>query len=553
MSSPERVVDNTADTITTNGRSTKPISTGGRPTQPIKVEPPPENVLRNFNFLRLWIAQAVSMSAQNMINYMLIAQVGAITQGSATAVSGVILCFTIPSIIFAAIAGVFVDRTSKQRMLLITNALRAVAILGYVLTIQHPLGLPIALPVAATLPIIYITTFAFATISQFFTPAEAASIPLLVKREQLISANAYFNLTLTIAQLAGFAVLGPILVRLFGYEPLFFLVFVMYILCTALVYFLPNNEPPREEDEEKAEGFKENVGKVVEEVKEGWNFIRNDRVVMTSIIHLSIAATLLMILAVIGPKLLIEFFAGTGMFPNPATAAEEASKNLIYLIVPGAVGMVVGVLTVSRVARAHNREAMINYSLLIVGATLMLLALANFILGWLGNTILGHNFSTTTLLIVLGVLTFALGMMNSFIQVPAQTILQEHSPEEIRGRVFSAYQTMLNILLIFPLVFAALIADWIGALATMGLLAIIVTLVAAVTTYQYRKHEEAEDSPLPITSNPQQMLKEGSLTTFGGVTDYTDPKEAARAKGMETGTSLTAGPDGPRSGEHASP
>lgn len=520
MSSPNRVAEGSADIVKTE-RPTQPIktsrATGQLPEQPV------ESVLRNRNFLRLWIAQALSMSAQNMINYMLIAQVGTITNGSAVAVSGVILCFTVPSIIFAAIAGVFVDRTSKQRMLVITNVLRAASIIGYMLTIQKPLGIPFALPVVATLPIIYITTFIFATISQFFTPAEAATIPLLVKREQLISANAFFNLTLTIAQLAGFAVLGPILVRLFGYEPLYFLIFAMYIICTALVYFLPKNEPAREVS--KAEGFKQNVGKIVEEVKEGWSFIRGSRVVFTAIVHLSIAATLLMILAVIGPKLLIEFFAGSGMFPHPETAAKEASADLIYLIVPGAVGMVAGVLSVSRVAKEHNREALVNYSLLAAGGTLMLLAIANFGLGLLGNTVLGHNFSTTTLLIILGILTFALGVMNSFIQVPSQTILQEHSPEEIRGRVFSAYQTMLNVLLIFPLLFAAVVADFIGALWTMAILAVIVIAVGAYTTLLYRRHhDEDEDDPgaLPADSNPQELLKQGSLTAIGGVTDYNE-------------------------------
>lgn len=520
MSSRNQVAEGKADTILTNPPSTPPAPTG-RATAPLPPPAPVENVLRNRNFLRLWIAQAISMSAQNMINFILIAQVGAITQGSATAVSGVILCFTIPSIIFAAVAGVFVDRTSKQKMLVITNALRAVSILGYFLTIQHPLGIPFALPVVATLPIIYVTTFVFASISQFFTPAEAATIPLLVKREQLLSANSYFNLTLTIAQLAGFAVLGPILVRIFGYEPLFFFIFVMYIICTALVYFLPKAEPARERG--KTQGFKQSAGGVMAEVKEGWSFIRNSRVVFTAIVHLSIATTLLMILAVIGPKLLIAFFEGTNMFHSAATAAQEASSDLIYLIVPGAVGMVTGVIVVNRIARVQNREALVNYSLLGAGAGLLLIATAHFVLGLVQNLI-GQNFSTTTLLIVLGVLTFALGLLNSFIQVPAQTILQDNSPEAIRGRVFSAYQTMLNLLLIFPLVFVALIADLIGALWTLAILAAVVVAVAALTTILYHRHlKQGQDAgPMPPQAEQIEMLKQGNLTPIGGVTDYNE-------------------------------
>ena len=159
------------------------------------------DVLRNSNFVKLWTAQILSQTAQQIVNFALLLQVARIT-ASSTAVSGIIICFTIPAILFAAIAGVFVERNSKKVMLILTNVLRGVMVLGY-LFINPDWG------VGAVLPLIYIITLLFSAVSQFFNPAEASMIPLMVKKKELISANSLFNLTLPATQLGGFVVLGP--------------------------------------------------------------------------------------------------------------------------------------------------------------------------------------------------------------------------------------------------------------------------------------------------------------------------------------------------------
>src|SRR5438552_121443 len=80
--------------------------------------------------------------------------------------------------------------------------------------------------------------------------AEAAMIPLLVKRDKLIAANSLFNLTLTASQLIGFVFLGPPLVKLLGYRWLYILLFGFYVLCAWLTWKLPDPEKARVEDED---------------------------------------------------------------------------------------------------------------------------------------------------------------------------------------------------------------------------------------------------------------------------------------------------------------
>src|SRR5438874_11968947 len=111
-------------------------------------------VLKNRNFVKLWSAQLTSQTAQQIINYALVLAVQNAT-GSSTAVSGIIVSFTVPAILFAAIAGVFVERNSKKTMLVLTNIARGALALAYLLTDPH-WGFH-------ALPVFDLVTFFFAT------------------------------------------------------------------------------------------------------------------------------------------------------------------------------------------------------------------------------------------------------------------------------------------------------------------------------------------------------------------------------------------------------
>src|ERR1700704_4059906 len=80
--------------------------------------------LKLRSFLFLWLAEVFSQVAANMMNFILIFVVYKLTNSS-TAVSGIVLSFTVPAIIFGVIAGVLVDRWSKKKVLYVTNIIRA--------------------------------------------------------------------------------------------------------------------------------------------------------------------------------------------------------------------------------------------------------------------------------------------------------------------------------------------------------------------------------------------------------------------------------------------
>ena len=83
-------------------------------------------VLGNYPFLRLWIAQAVSQTANSMVDFSLLLRVGQtvdfhhVAQAN-TAVSFVILAFSLPAVVFGPIAGAVADRGSRRNVMVATH------------------------------------------------------------------------------------------------------------------------------------------------------------------------------------------------------------------------------------------------------------------------------------------------------------------------------------------------------------------------------------------------------------------------------------------------
>ena len=87
-------------------------------------------------FLYLWIGEIFTQIPTHLFNFFLIILVFNITHSN-TAVSGVVLSFTIPAIFFGSIAGVYVDRWGKKKVLIMSNIIRAVLMIILIFFIKN--------------------------------------------------------------------------------------------------------------------------------------------------------------------------------------------------------------------------------------------------------------------------------------------------------------------------------------------------------------------------------------------------------------------------------
>src|SRR6202035_5526938 len=115
-------------------------------------------VLKNRNFVLLWLAQLISLTIMNAANFGIIVLVNDTTH-SVLLAGLAIIAFTLPALPFSAIAGVIVDRLNKRLVLWVSNILRMVTMSLIVLSLWTN---------RSDLWPIYILTFMTSLIGQFF-------------------------------------------------------------------------------------------------------------------------------------------------------------------------------------------------------------------------------------------------------------------------------------------------------------------------------------------------------------------------------------------------
>lgn len=419
------------------------------------------SVLANRAFRALWTSQALSQTAQNSINFMQMVLIEHIT-GSSTHLGLMILAFTLPGVVVSPIAGIVVDRLSRKWVLIASNALRVVLTLGYFLVLGRLEGWPLLLA-------IYVIAFTASAVGQFFSPAEAASIPALVGLHNLVTANSLFNLTLAISQVAGLIVLGPLVVKLIGVRGGFLLVALMYVGATYAVSLIPRDAP---------RGPVEGRGgweRAISELKEGWSFVLHTRDVALAMSHLTLVATLIMILATLAPGFAARVL---GMAPEDA----------VIVFAPAGVGML---LVTGALGRWGYRLRKDLFSHLALGIASLCFAALGLVSQFLQSHRLRLASPTSVgvewLLMVVG-LSLAMGATLSAATILAQTIVQEQTPAALRGRVFAVQFMLSNLVGIPPMLTLAGLADWLGIPPILlGVSGIALLAVASSAYIRYRR------------------------------------------------------------------
>jgi MFS family permease len=81
---------------------------------------------------------------------------------------------------------------------------------------------------------------------------------------------------------------------------------------------------------------------------------------------------------------------------------------------------------------------------------------------------------------IMVVLAFILGIATSLVFVPANTILQEETSDESRGKIYGVLNTLIGIMSIIPVVVVGGLADLIGVKAVITGMGIVVLIIAVI-------------------------------------------------------------------------
>jgi len=452
-------------------------------------------LLKKKNFLRLWLAQLISMTIFNASNYALLVLIEEVT-GSTTLVGLAIICFSLPALLLGAPAGVYVDRMNKRRVLWASNCLRAIATFLFVLSLllnRHQL-----IPV-------YLLTFLISSIGQFFTPAEGSAIPMLVSEEELMPALSLFNITFMLSQALGFILLAPIILTLLPTftvlklvirpaESLYALIALLYGVCAILIASIPASDFSQPVTEPKRVNTQnlEVVNNIWREMYQGWSFVRRNKSLFLAVVQLSFAGVLLLVIGELATPIVTQLLH---LLPNA----------MAFVFAPAGIGLVIGSLFMPRISRRLGKSRAILIGCIALTLATLLLPLSTILARFLQP----NGWNTNPLLLgIIALIMFLAGISLDFINIPAQTAIQELTPDWIKGRVLALQLMLYNACSIPMILFIGAVSDLFGIDRVLYLMSICELSFGFWGVYYEHKHPQI----LSVIDAKKGEGKEAELT-----------------------------------------
>jgi len=357
-------------------------------------------VRANRNFRRLWAAQIVSELGDwfyTLSIYTLLLQL----TGHASSVALALVLQVLPQTFVGPTAGVVNDRLKRKHVMIAADLVRFVVVLAMLLVRSRSM-----------VWLVYPLLVAETVMAAFFEPARSSVIPNIAAREEVLLANTLSSATWSVNLLLGASV-GGVVAAYFGRDAVFLLNALSFLVSALLISRMKFVEPHAESAAPLRAQDLVNFSPVME----GIQYIRNHPAILPTVF--AKAGELM-----IGPSWVIftvmgaREFAVHGRGMDPAGAAVLGMSILLGGRGLGAlVGPVVG-------ARwAGNRDERLRLGILIGYLTIAV-----------GYSLLG--FSRTVWMAAACALFAHAG--GSTVWVFSTTLLQVHTDDRFRGRVFSA-------------------------------------------------------------------------------------------------------------------
>jgi MFS family permease len=395
-------------------------------------KPNPLALLRNWDFSALFLGGFInnvgSYFTSVAIIFLGLAFTSGLTENEATRAIALMTTFTLtPMLLLGPVAGVLVDKFDRKKVMIIADFLGAVAAFGLIFATQmwH----------------LYLFALFNSSVRQFFYPAKTASIPRIVKQDQLLSANGFIQTTSQLSRLIGPLIAG-FLVAAVGFDIAFIVDGCSYIVSAVLLFTIRRDLKPEKTDE------KLTIRSVGVGLKDGFKLAFTDKIITFVIILFSFTILMIgMIDPLIVPYMNFEFGVGEQEFGMMMSFA--AISGLILAIILSVKGQLKKKLT------------FMSVTILIASVCLGFLALAPFLPGgvvwiWVGMILVG--------------------CINVGFNLPFSTLLQRIVPNKDLGKISGVIDTVITAASVTASAIAATLA---GVISTSWIF-IIITICIAV-------------------------------------------------------------------------
>lgn len=363
------------------------------------------DALRSRDFRRLFAIRLVSQSADGLFQVALVASV-VFSQEQSTTVGFALatLVVSLPFSVIGPFTGVFIDRWSRRRILVLAPVLRAAVV-----------WLVLFNPETAAVPF-YLGALWVLSVNRFYLATAVAVVPRLVPTEDLLVANSISIVGGTVALLAGVFVGGWIAdladdpADLVGETVAVMLAGGQWLLASAIAARITTPLRPHRVPQA---AVRDDLRRIVREFADGaGRLVRTPRALgpITSITLDQMGQ---------GIVLVLSLFVFRDRF-------EEGVASFSNLIGVGGLGVLTGILTVGALGERFTKERIVSGSFFLGGLVLLLVSTA--ITAW--SVLLA---------------SFAVGLTFAWKKIPVDTLVQESVPDGYRGRVFAVYDVAYNV------------------------------------------------------------------------------------------------------------
>jgi MFS family permease len=355
--------------------------------------------LRSDDFRRLFTIRLISQSGDGLFQAALISSIVFNPEEQNTILGFAIatLVVSLPFSILGPFTGVFIDRWSRKKILVVAPWLRAAAVW---LVLFDPKAAPVLFFGGALWVL---------SVNRFYLATAQAVVPRMVPTEDLLMANSMATVGGTVALLLGVFV-GGWIADLVGDVPVIAIAGVEWIVASLVATRIRNPLLPHHVPEAPV---RDEIRRVAREFADGITLLaRTPRALgpITSITLDQVGQGIVLVLSLFVFRQ--RFGEGVGSFSN--------------LIGAGGLGVLLGILTVGKLEERFPKERIVARAFFAGGV--VLIAVATYITGW---SVL--------------VASFAVGLTFAWKKIPVDTMVQEATPDGYRGRVFAVYDVAYNV------------------------------------------------------------------------------------------------------------
>jgi len=420
-------------------------------------------ILRLASFRYLWLSQLLALTAQNGIHFVQLVVIEQLT-GRSVHIGLMVVAFSLPPVLLALVSGSIIDRVPKKWVISLSNLSRALLAFAYLPALKWMDG-------EALLVTIYLITFVASAIGVFNNPAVMAKLPLVVGEDRLIVANSLFNITIAASQIVGLILLAPVAVKVGGVGGAFLLMGTCYLLALVMDMRLPRDKVRQNAAHDSGLTWQ----RARQDLREGWRFSIDNRLIAIAMVQLTLVTTLIMIMAMMAPGL-------------SARVLGLAPEDAVVVFAPAGLGMFLAMIFLGRWGTKMGQQWLQTGMLLLTAAGFAMLGFVSRDYSAMRIPIFDvYPERLVSLTAMVALIVLVVGFAVYGVITIAQTSIQKHTPASLRGRVFTVQFMVTNLVGMVPLLAAASVADWLGIPETLRWLAILCAAVAVASMAANRR------------------------------------------------------------------